>query len=146
MTDIRRADPIARRRAVRVIIVAAAVGILLIAAFERYRIPLREWIIGEPGEAAQRIQLMFLVLAALLLVPLLAFAAYLWSLGASVIRAREFPPPGHRVVRNTQVITGEAAIARARQLKVFALVCGIACAILAFLLWHLAALFGNSLA
>jgi len=131
---------------VLVIVVAAAVGILLIAAFERYRIPLREWITAEPGEAAQRMQLIFLVIAALLLVPLLGFAAYLWSLGASVIRAREFPPPGHLVIRNTRVITGEAAIGRARQLKILALVCGIACAILAFLLWRLASLFGNSLA
>ena len=32
-------------------------------------------------------------------------AAYLWSLGAKVLRAREFPPPGHRVIRDTPVIT-----------------------------------------
>jgi len=143
MTDVRRTHPDARRHAVLLLSVAAVVGALLILAFERYRIPLRDWILAEPRESAQRVQFIFLLVAALLLVPLLTLAAYLWSLGAKVLRAREFPPPGHRVIRDTPVIVGEAAVARARQLKVLAAGCGIACAMLGFLLWRLASLFSN---
>ena len=91
----------------------------------------------------RRIQLILPVIGALLPVPLLAFAAHLWSLGAMVLRAREFPPPGHRVVRDTPVVVGEAALARARQLKVLALGCGIAGVMLGFRLWRIAALFSN---
>jgi hypothetical protein len=116
---------------------------VLIVAYHRYRIPLRDWILAEPRETAQRIQLILLVVGALLLVPLLAFVAYLWSLSAKVLRAREFPPPGHRVVRDTPVVVGEAALARARQLRALALGCGIAGAMLGFLLWRIAALFSN---
>ncbi|MFH0344643.1 MAG: hypothetical protein ACHBNF_21530 [Chromatiales bacterium] len=142
MTDIRRADPAARRQAVVFVVVGTFVGALLIVAFERYRIPLRDWVLAE-GASAQRVKLVFLLLAALLLAPLLAFAAYLWSLGGRVLRAREFPPPGVRVFRNTPVLTGEAAISRGRQLKVVALGCGIASAALGLLLWRLASLFGG---
>ena len=143
MTDVRRAHPAARRHGVLLLLVAALVGALLTVAYERYRIPLRDWILAAPRETAQRIQLIPLAVGALLLVPLLAFAAYLWSLSAKVLRAREFPPPGHRVIRDTPAVVGEAALARARQLKVPALGCGIACAMVGFLLWRIAALFSN---
>jgi ABC-type spermidine/putrescine transport system permease subunit II len=54
MTDVRRADPAARRLAVLVLLVATLVGAALIVAFERYRVPLREWVLSEPEEQAQR--------------------------------------------------------------------------------------------
>jgi hypothetical protein len=38
MTDLRRADPAARRQAVLFLVVAALIGALVIVAFERYRI------------------------------------------------------------------------------------------------------------
>lgn len=137
MTDVCRTHLDDRHHAVLLLSVAAVVGALLILAFERYRIPLRDWIL------AQRMQFIFLVVATLLLVPLLTLAAYLWSVGAKVLRAREFPLPGHRVIRDTPVIVGEAAVARARQLKVLAVGCGTACAMLGFLLWRLASIFSN---
>ncbi|MGH7388893.1 MAG: hypothetical protein ACREM3_05475 [Candidatus Rokuibacteriota bacterium] len=143
MTDVRRADHAARRRAVLLLVVAALVGALLIVAFERYRIPLRDWILAEPGASAPRVKLVFLLLAALLLAPLLAFAAYLWSLGGKVLRAREFPLPGQRVVRDTPVVTGAAALSRGRQLRMLALGCGIACVALGLLLWRVASVFGD---
>ncbi len=143
MTDVRRTYPDARRHAVLLLSIAAVVGALLILAFERYRIPLRDWTLAEPRKSAQRVQFIFLLVATLLLVPLLTLAAYLWSLGATVLRAREFPPPGRRVIRDPPVIVGEAAVAHASQLKVLAVGCGIACAMLGVLLWRLASLFSN---
>ena len=140
MTDVRKADPAARQQVVLFLVVGVFVGALLIVAFERYRIPLRDWVLAEPGASVQRVNLVFLLLAALLLAPLLAFAVYLWSLGGRVLRAREFPPPGLRVIRDFPVITGVAAISRGRQLKVLALGCGIASVALGLLLWRFASL------
>jgi hypothetical protein len=119
---------------------------LLIVGFERYHTPLRDWILAEPEASAQRVKLVLLLLAALLLAPLLAFAAYVWSLGERVLRAREFPPPGFRVIRDTPVIMGERAISRGRLLKVLALGCGIASVALGLLLWRLASFFSNPVA
>jgi len=125
------------------LLVGTCVGALLIVGFERYHIPVRDWILAEPEASGQRAKLVLLLLAALLLAPLVVFAAYVWSLGERVLRAREYPPPGLRVIRDTRVMTGERAISRGRLLKMLALGCGIACVGLGLLLWRLASLFGG---
>lgn len=139
MSDVRKADPVVRRRVVLVLVVGACVGALLIIAFERYRIPASDWLLADTQTSAQRVRLIFLLLAALVVAPLFAFAAYVWSLGERVLRAREFPPPGLRVIRDITVITGEKAVSRGRLLKVLALSCSIASAVLGLLIWRLAA-------
>ena len=136
MTALRRADPTARRTVALLLVVGTCMGALLLVAFARYRIPLSDWMLADPGSSAQRVKMVFRVLVALLLAPLLALAAYLWSLGGKVVRAREFPPPGLRVIRDTPIVTGERAVSRGRLLKVLALGCGIALAALAVLLWR----------
>jgi hypothetical protein len=140
MTGVRKADPGFRRQAIVVLVIGACVGALLIAGFAHYHIVVRGWLLAEPGASAQRARLIFLLLAALLLAPLLGFAAYVWSLGARVLRAREYPPPGLRVVRDTPVIAGARAVSRGRWLKALALGCGIAAVALAVLLWRFASL------
>jgi hypothetical protein len=143
MNEIRRADPAARRRAVLIIILGALGGALVLVAFERYRNPLSDWVLSEPGASAQRVKWVFLFLGTLVSAPLLAYAVYLWSFGARVLRAREFPPSGYPVIRDTPVITGEAAVSRGRLLKALALSCGIASAVLGLLLWRLASMLGG---
>ena len=137
---MRRADPTARRKVLLLLVVGTCIGALLIAAFERYRIPLSDWVRGDPGASAQRARLVLLCLGVLLIAPLLVLAGYLWSLGERIVRAREFPPPGMRVIRDTPVITGEKAISRGRLLKVLALGCGVVSAALVLLLWRLESL------
>jgi hypothetical protein len=134
MTEVRRADPTARRAAALVLVVGTCIGALLLAALTRYRIPLSDWVLAD---RAQRIELVFVILTALGSLPLLGLAVYLWSLGGKVVRAREFPPPGLRVVRDTAIVTGERAVLRGRLLKLLAIVCGTASVVLAGLLWRL---------
>lgn len=138
MIEFRRADPAFRRRIIIVLLIGMFVGALLIVGFEQYRTQLREWILSEPGAVAQRANLILLVLAAFLLAPLLGLAVYLWSLGEKVLRTREFPPPGFRVIRDTPVITGESAVSRGRLLEALALACVVVSVSLGLLLWRLA--------
>lgn len=49
---MQKADPVARRQAVVLFILGAVVGALLIHGFERYRLPLHDWLLSEPGEVA----------------------------------------------------------------------------------------------
>ena len=44
MTEVRRADPAARRLTVLLVIVGVLVATLLIVGFERYRTLLRDWL------------------------------------------------------------------------------------------------------
>ena len=108
------ADPAARRRAVIILLVCAAVGSLLIVGFGRYRDAMVEWVVADPSDARRRVSLVFLVSAGLFAAPLLVFAGYLWSFGAKVMRTESFPPPGHRVVRDTPSLAGAEAIQRGR--------------------------------
>jgi hypothetical protein len=133
VTDVRKADPAARRRAILLVAGGALAGTLLIAAGALFRAPLLEWLQSEP-------RLLLLLMAAALSGPLLLLAAHLWSLGTRVLQARQFPPPGHRVIRDTPVVAGPAAISRGRGLKALALVLGVAAVLLSLLLWRLGAL------
>jgi hypothetical protein len=135
--ELRRADPAARRQAVLLVLAGACLGALLIVVLERYRIPLRDWVLANPGASAHRRQLVVLLLAVALFAPLLAFGAYLWSLGGKVARTREFPPRGVRVVRDTPVLTGDRAVSRGRLFQLLGLGCAIACAVMGLLLWRL---------
>jgi hypothetical protein len=137
MTEIRKADPAARRQALLLLAAGTLVGALLIVGWERYKIPLRDWLESEPGELAHRARLGFLLLAMALSAPVLAFAARLWRLGARVLRARQFPPPGYRVIRDTPVISGPAAVSRGRVFKALALCLGVAAVLMWLLLWRL---------
>jgi len=90
VTALRRADPTARRTVALLLVVGTCMGALLLVAFARYRIPLSDWMLADPGSSAQRVKMVFRVLVALLLAPLLALAAYLWSLGGKVVRPESF--------------------------------------------------------
>ena len=138
MTEIRRADPGARRQVTWLLIVGTLVGILLILGFERYRASLREWIGSDPRQAADRITLALVVVAVLLSAPVLAFAAYLWAYGGHVLRTQQCPPPGYRVLRDTPVIVGLAARMRGLAFRVLAACLGVASIVLGVLLWRLA--------
>jgi hypothetical protein len=144
MGEIRRADPSAQRKAVLLLISGALVGMVLIFGFERYRAPLIDWILSEPAELAKRVMLIMMTTAAVMSAPLVGFAAYLWSLGAKVIRAGEFPPPGHRVIRDTPVNRGKAAVLRGRGFKILASCLFAASAFLSLLFWRLAILLSEA--
>ena len=122
MTAVRRAEPAARRQAVLIVLAAATLGGLLIVAVDRYSTPVRDWTLADPERMSSRLTIVFSIFAATASAPLLAFAAYLWSLGVKVMAARQFPPPDHRVVRDTEVVEGESAIVRGRALKTFAII------------------------
>lgn len=138
MTELRKADPEARRQALLIVVAGALVGVLCLLAIERYRDPLLDWISAEPAASAQRFRRVLLAAAALLTLPLLGIAAYLWALGRRIEAAAAFPPPGMRVIRDTPVVSGASAVSRGRWLKRLALICVIAALALGWMLWRLA--------
>jgi hypothetical protein len=71
---------------------------------------------------------------------LVAFAVYTWRLGAQTISAREFPPPGRAVIRDTPVRTGDAALAHGRGLQALAVLLAVAATAIGGMFWWVAAL------
>ena len=136
-------DPAARRRAVILVVVCAAIGALLILGFGRYRDALLGWVVADPASTGRRVSLIFFVSAGLFAAPLLVFAAYLWAFGTKVVRTGSFPPPGHRVIRDTPSLAGAEAIQRGRSFRNLALFFGGGALVFWVLLWRLAALFAS---
>ena len=134
MNEVQKADPAARRQALLVIVFAAATGALLIAGFEHFR----EWLSSEPAETARRAKLAVYVSAFILSAPVIAFAIYLWLLGARVLRAQQFPPPGFRVILDTPVVGGQGAVTRGHAMQILAVFLGLSAALLWLFLWWLA--------
>ena len=138
MNEIQKADPAARRQVVLMIVFATATGALLIAGFEHFRELFHEWLSSEPAETARRAKLAMYVSGFVVSAPVIAFAIYLWLLGARVLRAQQFPPPGFRVIRDTPVVGGHGAVNRGHAMQVLAVCLGMSAALLWLFLWWLA--------
>lgn len=143
MSEIQRSDPTARRQAVLFVVVGTVVGALLILAFERYYPALGDWVLSDPLNLSSRWKFVLLGSVAVLSLPLLVFAAYFWGLGVRVIRAQRFPLPTQRVIRDTPVLGGRAAVFRGRVLKALAVGLVIAAGLLSFVFWRLATLISD---
>jgi hypothetical protein len=135
---IRKADPAARRQALFLIATGVLIGAALLMGFERYSARSRQWLSSEPKELAYRVKVVCAVAALLTSVPVLAVAAYVWRFSAAVISAQECPPPGRRVIRDTPVVVGPAAVFRGRGFQVLAACLAVAAAIVSVMLWRLA--------
>jgi hypothetical protein len=137
LTDIRKADPVARRQAMLLVLLGGIVGGLLIAGFEHYHQPLRDWLLSGQGSLKLRLTTVLIMMAAVIAMPLGWFALFLWSLRGKVLKAGEYPPPGCQVIHDTPVVRGKAAVSVARALQVVALVLMAAIVLFCFLFWRL---------
>lgn len=137
MNEIGRADLRRLRRSLAVVLAGAAIGAALIWTFDRYR-PLWEgWLDAAASGGAGRPGMVLAAIAVLACVPLLGLAAYLWSVGGRVVRARRYPLPGSLVDRDTRVFHDRAAVRRGRLLQTLAVVFLLALVGLSSALWRL---------
>lgn len=107
---ILRADRDHRRRILFIYILAATLGALILG----WGLP---W--AEQALARQDPQTAWRVLKAALAVVFLSVVAmglYLFRLGRRVLESERFPPPNHKVVRDTRILEGKEAKTRGRML------------------------------
>ena len=143
MSDVQRADRVARRRAVLLVVVGSLIGSICILFLEKYRPALERWILSDPRESAHRVITATVILAVAITVPLYVFAGYLWLRGARVRRERRFPLPADRPVRDTAIVVGDAAAMKGRLLQVVAVGLAVAASLLAVALWRFASMLAN---
>jgi|SRR5215467_2447675 len=138
--EVRRADATFQRLVVLVLVAGTCAGAVFVGAVDRYREALADWVRADAGQLARRIELVFAVFAAVLVAPLVGMAAYLSSLGRCTVRTGEFPPLGFRVIRDTPVVRGPAALSRGRTFQGVAVLLSAAAVTIGLLLWRLASL------
>jgi hypothetical protein len=143
MSEIQKADPDARRQAILVIVLGAALGGLLISGFENFREAFGEWLASEPAETARRAKLAITLSVFVLSAPAIVAAIYFWLLGSKVLRAQQFPPPGFRVIRDTPIVRGPAAVTRGHVIQVLAVCLGVSAGVLCLFFWWFAQTIGQ---
>ncbi len=135
--QVERADPRARRRAVALVALGAAGGLLVFWVVQSRLPALKAWVAEDPVQVQPRLRLIASGLAAAIAVPTLFFAAHFWRLGGRVIRSNQFPPPGMRVIRDTVVWHGESARRRGRILQGMALILSFIVGGFVTIIWRL---------
>ena len=138
MPTIQQADPAARRRAVRLLLVVGVIGTLMILVFE--------YLFSESWSDEQIAFLLdnrYLVFLCFLLLglPLVGAAIYLLVFARKVSAAERFPPPGYSVTRDTVVLEGAAARRRAWMIRTLAAVILLTATGTPFFMWYLFAQF-----
>jgi hypothetical protein len=108
-----------------------------ISLAELYGPAVIEWIARDPERMDSRVRIGGVVVAVALEVPLLGFAAYLWRLGARIIRTGRFPAPGVAVARDTVVLRGGEARRRGWAAQLLAAILALGAGGLAVILWRL---------
>jgi hypothetical protein len=136
--EIQRADPQLRRIAgllFAALVVAGSVALLALQSW------LSDVAKAAPSTTGTQLLIAFGGLVAISCATLLAAAVCLSRTAAQVLATKQFPPPGMRVIRDTPVLRGAAAMRRARILQSIGaalVVCGVALAVAA---WRLHAAF-----
>ena len=135
--EIQKADPHARRKALWIILIGTIVGAIGIILLKSQLHLFEQWLGNDSHLALERLKLALAVIAILTAVPLLGLAIYIWRLGTRIIKTQRFPPPGMTVVRDTPVLTGNAARLRARVMQTFAGITALMALALPIVLWQI---------
>jgi hypothetical protein len=140
-TKIQPADPTARRVALAVVVVVAALGAAAVYAFTAGSDAVAAWLF-EALSSQERRGRTLAGITTTLLAPLLVVAAWFAWLGGQIVAAGRFPPPGQRVIRDTPILEGHNARVRGQLLRVIAAMLAGGALLIAVILWRLAAMLG----
>jgi hypothetical protein len=108
-TQVLRADPAARRRALAIVVVGGALGLLAIEWLLPWARGQIEQAVYEGGLPKSAVCKSVLVVLMLVATSVGAFGVYVFRFGRRVAREERFPPDGMKVVRDTRVLHGRAA-------------------------------------
>jgi len=113
VNPIQKADPIARRQAILIVLISALGGFAVIGLFVRYESELHMWIVNHYEELLDNKSAVYFA-AQLLLLPLMILAVYLMRFARQIIRSKRNPPPEHPLVRDMIVQEGRRAVVQGR--------------------------------
>lgn len=143
MAGMCKADPVARRQALLWVLFGGCLGGVVFLGVEGFLESLRQAAVSESGELEERLRIGLILLAAIVFLPMGGGTIYLWKLGSRTYAAGEYPPPGCRLIRDTPVVGGKAAMLRACALKTAALALLAAGGLLVLQFWRLFNAFGS---
>jgi hypothetical protein len=103
------------------LLLAVAIGAAGVTAMNFLQSAIERWVTSDAGISVERLTLVFVILAAVVDLPLVLAGLYLWRVGERTMAAARFPPPGMVMWRSADVLTGERAVRRGRLAQVSAI-------------------------
>lgn len=137
MAEIQRADEQSRRLAIGALIVVVIGGVAFGMVSEEWIAQVRSLPVEEAKQSLSRV---FVLCMGMLILSVCLVAGHFWCVGERVRQTLRFPPAGATVVRDTVVLSGQAAATRGRLLKVFGVVlmfCAIALGVMSWLVLNM---------
>jgi hypothetical protein len=110
----------ADKRARTLVLAAGAIGVFAVIVLAVWVIP---WGHGYLQEQEPRVVLWVVeAVVAVIFLSVVPLAVYLYWLGRQVVRHRQLPPPGMKVIVDTRVIEGDPAVTRGRIVMALAVI------------------------
>ncbi len=133
MAEIQRADDRSRKVMIIMLILVLISGAAIWMVFEEWMAEMRSL----PVEAARTsLFRVFPLCMAIMVVCVCVAGWHCWRVGERVRRSLRFPPPDATVVRDTVVLSDQAAVSRGRLLQIFGVIlilCAIGLAVMSWL-------------
>lgn len=134
MANIQKADPRARRKAIKVIIIGILVGAALFLLLDFFVGNINQWIEQNAEFLIKHHYVAFLVML-VPVAPVIMLSAYLIRYAGKIVKAQRFPPPDTPVIRDVRVIEGRAAVIRGRVAQVLCWIILLAASAIPLLIW-----------
>lgn len=132
MAEIQRADDRSRRLAIVALIMVMSGGVVLWGVFEDWMTEVRSLPVETAKQSLSRV---FLLCMGIMIVCVCIVGWHSWWVGRRVRQTLRFPPPGAMVVRDTVVLSGQAAATRGRLLQVFGVILILCAMVLEVVAW-----------
>ncbi len=136
MSHIQKADPEARRKAIKSILIGLAMGAVLFLIFNSLIGNLNAWIEKNADLLVEHHYLAFLLML-IPVSPVIGLSIMLLRYAGKIIKTRRFPPPDTAVIRDVRVIEDKAAVWRGRIAQILCWIILLAAAAIPILIWTL---------
>lgn len=136
MEQMQKADPAARKRVTLIILAGTAIGAGVIGAHGHYETEISAWLENNIAWLADNPHIVLLS-GWVLTAPLLVLSGYLFLYGRRAAKARQMPPPGYAVVRDTVLKTGRQAALHGRFVQLLSIFLFCSGAAIPIIFWYL---------
>jgi len=134
MAHIQKADPEARRKAIKSLLIGLAVGTVLFLLFDGLVGNVNVWIEDNAALLVEHHYLAFLLML-IPVAPVIGLSIYLLRFAGRVVQSKRFPPPDTPVIRDVRIIEGKAAVWRGRISQLLCWIILLAAAAIPLLIW-----------
>lgn len=137
-------DPKARQWVIIFLVVMFGLGLLLHLGINAYFENLQDLAAESPASAIQKVMFVLSGVLVAWLLGALAISIYLHRFARRVFSSQQFPPPGTRVIKETPIIRGQAALRRAKIIQMVAFIFALFAAVFPVIIYLMVkSLFGS---